>query len=337
MIVRVTSDMHHGRRFWLRPGQKVDVGSAESAEKVFPRSGLLPNHFRLECGFSDCTLTALGGLTLCNGVPVGQASLANGDRIEAGQMQFEIEIHGAKSTSESADPVQQGSASPTTGPGMRQPDDDGVWHIVRASDQATLLQATPTGDNDPLTRFRSMIAATDPAASIRVFQSMPPGAMLPKDPVMTQDPLMTQDAAHADAAATRIFVAQHLRGEDRQRLSVSLHQILDPLEHLPPDRQQGIVGWVTRCDDDAIARVLGLAAQGRGAALERPHPEWMLCSADPVEMSQLLADCSASFLDNLVDGFDLVWVQCGDPPQYFVLVKTDFSGFFHFEPQQSRR
>ncbi len=333
MIVRVTSDMHHGRRFWLRPGQKVEVGSAESAEKVFPRSGLLPNHFRMECGFSDCTLTALGGLTLCNGVPVGQATLADGDRIEAGQMQFDVEISGAKKASAAADSVQRASASPTTrtGKGQLDNDDGGVWHIVRASDQATLLQATPTGDNDPLTRYRSMIAATDPAASIRVFQLMPPGALI------SQDALVSQDAAHADAAATRIFVAQHLRGEDQERLSVSLHQILDPLEHLPPDRQQGIVGWITRCDDDAIARVLGLAAQGRGAPLERPHPEWMLCSADPAELSQLLADCSASFLDNLVDGFDLVWVQCGDPPQYFVLVKTDFSGFFHFEPQQSRR
>ncbi|MCS7466702.1 FHA domain-containing protein [Stieleria sp. ICT_E10.1] len=327
MVVRITSDMHHGRRFWLRPGQKVDVGSAESAEKVFPRSGLLPNHFRMECGYNGCLLTALGGLTLCNGVPVGQTALADGDRIEAGQMQFDIEIDGAKTASEAADSVQRASASPITRTGKGQLDDEdgGVWRIVRASDKATLLQATPTGDNDPLARYRSMIAATDPAASIRVFQLMPPGA------------LMSQDAADEDAAATRLFVAQHLRGEDQERLSVSLHQILDPLEQLPPDRQPGTVGWITRCDDEVIARVLGLAAQGRGGPLERPHPEWMLRSADPVELSQLLADCSDSFLDNLVDGFDLIWVQCGDPPQYFVLVKTDFSGFFHFEPQQSRR
>ena len=321
MIARVSSDVHHGRRFWLLPGQKVDVGSAESAEKVFPRSGLLPNHFRIECEFDGCSLTSLGGLTLCNGVPVGQTTLANGDRIEAGQMQFDIEIDGASTESEATDSVRLTSASPTARSAKGQLDDDhgGVWQIVRASEKATLLQAKPTGDNDPLVRYRSMIAATDPAASIRVFRLMPPGA------------------AQADPAATRIFVAQHLRGEVQERLSVSLHQILDPLEHLSTDRQQGIVGWITRCDDEVIARVLGLAAQGRGAPLERPHPEWMLRSADPTEWARLLVDSSDSFLDNLVDGFDLVWAQCGDPPQYFILVKTNFSGFFHFEPQQSRR
>ncbi|QDV45632.1 hypothetical protein Enr13x_55110 [Stieleria neptunia] len=321
IIVRVTSDLHHGRRFWLRPGQSVDVGSAESAEKVFPRSGLLPNHFRMECQFDGGVLTALGGLTLCNGVPVGQTTLADGDRIQAGQMQFDVEVDGAKTVLEAADSVQPASASPTAGPSKGQIDDDhdGVWHIVRASDNATLLQAKPTGDNDPLARYRSMIAATDPAASIRVFRLMPAGA------------------PPADAAATRIFVAQHLCGDIQERLSVSLEQIPDPLEQLPPDRQQDIVGWITRCDDEGIARVLGLAAQGRGTPLERPHPEWMLRSADPIELTELFADSSDSFLDNLVDGFDLVWGRCGDPPQCFVLVKTNFSGFFRFEPQQSRR
>jgi len=312
LIVLVTSETYQGHKFWLKPGQNIDVGGDESAEIAFPATGLMPKHFRLDCEFDRCTLTSIDGVTYCNGMPVQQVELATGDRIQAGRIQFAIEITGQNVTNHSTVSAQNGikKVGQSTKPFGKQQAGQGVlsgsWQTIRATDKATVLKQEPSNEMDRCVSRRLMITPIYQPDSMRVFRLTPP------------------NAASANSGTASFFVAQHLSAESRERLSVTLQQIDNPLGELPSDSDNDIAGWMTQCvDDEVISNVLGLAAQGRGTRLERPHPEWMLRSADPQELSRLFVDSSDSFLDNLMDGFELIWTDSTNPQQRYVLVRNE--------------
>ncbi|QEF98457.1 hypothetical protein Mal15_25090 [Stieleria maiorica] len=315
VVVRVTSEINHGRRFWLIPGQSVVVGGDESAEVAFPHSGMMPQQFQLKCDFHRCTLTALAESTCCNGTPVTQTTLSSGDRIEAGQMRFVVEMDAPKPASTGG--VSRPKKSPAAKAGVGKSPDARPprWQIVRSTDKATLLRAHPSEQADGLAAHRSALASIERSDSTRVFRLIPPAC---------QSPDATNDVAPpAEDPPATLFVARHLHGEIQQRLSVSLKPMEQPLSQWPIDGELGTVGWVTQGDDALVLRVLGLAAQGRGATHARANPQWMLCSADAAEVTRLIVDSDDVYLDNLVDGFDLLWAECPDPPQLLVLVNKD--------------
>ncbi|WP_182867485.1 FHA domain-containing protein [Stieleria mannarensis] len=320
VVVRVTSEINHGRRFWLIPGQSVVVGGDESAEIAFPHSGMMPQQFQLKCDFHHCTLTALAEATCCNGTPVTQTTLSSGDRIEAGQMRFVVELDAPTSAAAGKVSRPQKPTAAATGTGKPSDSHPDLWQIVRSTDKATLLRAHPSDEADGLAAHRSALASIERSDSTRMFRLLPPACQTPASE-NSQSPPADPPASKTPPAG--LFVARHLGGETQQRLSVSLAAMDQPPNQWPTDAQLGTVGWVTQGDDALILRVLGLAAQGRGATHARANAQWLLCSADAAEMTRLLVDSDAAYLNNLIDGFDAIWAECADPPQLHVLVGKD--------------
>lgn len=109
VVLQVRSGPSAGRVFQLRGGQAGRFGSSEWADFPLPEAtDLAAEHFALECSSRDCRLQSLGEAeTLVNGDPVNEATLAHGDVVSAGGVEFVLYVEGATTTAaETAEPVE---------------------------------------------------------------------------------------------------------------------------------------------------------------------------------------------------------------------------------------
>lgn len=304
VIVNVTSGIHHGRKFWLKPGQKIVVGGDESAEIALPNCKLSPTHFLLECSFQGCDLIPRVGETLCNGVPVQRHSLVSGDQIQAGELNFAVEIVGqaprAAATIPAPKPVATGSPIAVQPASQSLPPS---WDSVRSTDDWNVLKAVSLEEDDPSTkRVEQICAILDDSSS--VFRLVEP------------------DKRQDSGGLKRFFLAQHLDDADRKRISVSLDEIAQPLDEGADQITSGISGWVTQQEESVINKTLRLVGQGRGSEKDAACPASMLLNADPNRLAQLFSDWDKSVIDSLVEGFGLIWADCITTGEFYVLANT---------------
>lgn len=96
--LQIVSGPHEGRKLVVRSGYSVQVGRTEWADFVLPEDGQLSGvHFAVECSPRECRIRDLQSAngTRVNGKRVSEASLGDGDRIEAGQTHFLVHVEGA--------------------------------------------------------------------------------------------------------------------------------------------------------------------------------------------------------------------------------------------------
>ncbi len=98
VIVEVASGPAAGKKVLLSVGQTLQVGRTEWADFPVPHDGRMSGvHFALETDAAGCCLRDLGSTngTQLNGTPVTQrVALHNGDKIQAGETIFSVDIEG---------------------------------------------------------------------------------------------------------------------------------------------------------------------------------------------------------------------------------------------------
>ena len=180
VTLRITAGPHAGQRIWLRAGQSVTVGMAESADFALPQDGYLSRvHFELQhagqrCLLRDCQST--NGV-LVNGARVGETGLNPGDQIQAGQSTFVAEFETI--------PVDSGSRA-VESPAQFQRDTDTPAPLM----QAVSAPAATTSPTD--------VAVGPEATGIPVAE---PTTLLQ---IVNETPL-----------AVRLFPRENLKGEPR--------------------------------------------------------------------------------------------------------------------------
>ncbi|MCB9926120.1 MAG: FHA domain-containing protein [Planctomycetaceae bacterium] len=91
------SDGTGERKAWLHPGQTVTFGRTQRADYTVANDQLISGlHFALDCQPSMCRVRDLGGQngTIVNGFYVTEATVYDGDMIQAGQTLFSLRVEG---------------------------------------------------------------------------------------------------------------------------------------------------------------------------------------------------------------------------------------------------
>lgn len=138
--LQIVAGPHSGRKLVVRSGYSVQVGRTEWADFVLPEDGQLSGvHFAVECSPRECRIRDLHSSngTRVNGKRVSEASLGDGDQIEAGQTRFLVHVEGA------APPMPSLPADPTAT--FRAPGSEGK----RGRESSSVSAVAPPGTEEP--------------------------------------------------------------------------------------------------------------------------------------------------------------------------------------------
>lgn len=128
---------YNSKRYFLRSGQVVTVGSSQLADLTLAGANLAPKHFEIHSRADGCTarnLVAPDGVVSVNGTDVDKVELSDGDEIEAGNIVFKIEMES------SSLPVQVDAAPTVTAEEPLTSDSD--FELAESDVNDTLRKAT---------------------------------------------------------------------------------------------------------------------------------------------------------------------------------------------------
>lgn len=161
--LEIVSGPHSGRKLVVRSGYVVQVGRTEWADFVLPEDGQLSGvHFVVECGPRDCRLRDLQSAngTRVNGKKIAEASLGEGDQVDAGQTRFVVHVEDAAPPTVSL-PADPTATSRVQGSGFGVQEEERGWE---GRESFSVSAETSLRTEEPAGRHEKRLPAPSPDA-----------------------------------------------------------------------------------------------------------------------------------------------------------------------------